>query len=186
MNKAIFLDRDGVINHEVNYLHKIEEFEFTPKCVEALQKLQSAGYLLFIVTNQAGIGRGYYTESDFEKLNKWMCDKLLSYGVKITGVAYCPHHPEQGLGNYKMKCECRKPEPGMLLPFIEKFRINTESSILVGDKLSDIFAGEKANIGRLILVKSGHKLPDSIPSNVCGVYQNLYEFACSIEVNSGT
>ena len=176
-NKAIFLDRDGVINKEVNYLHKIKDFEFTEGCIEALKTLQSHGYLLFIITNQAGIGRGYYTEDDFHQLNNWMLTELTKHDVTITEVRFCPHHPEQGIGKYKLNCECRKPKTGLITPLIEKYNIDTSKSILIGDKMSDIEAGYAAKISTLILVRSGHELPCNIPPLVGGVYENLADVA---------
>jgi D,D-heptose 1,7-bisphosphate phosphatase len=180
MNKAVFLDRDGVINKEVNYLHKKEDFQFTENCIEALKILQSHGYLLFIITNQAGIGRGYYSEQDFEQLTQWMLGVLNKNGVKINDVKFCPHHPEHGLGKYKTQCSCRKPEIGMLTPLIEQYNIDVNNSILVGDKISDITAGKNANISSLILVESGHDLPKAIPDAVTEVHKNLYQFAISL------
>jgi len=178
--KAIFLDRDGVINKEINYLHKIKDFEFTDSCIHALKTLQSHGYLLFIITNQAGIGRGYYTEEDFHLLNNWMLTFLEKQNINITEVQFCPHHAEHGIGEYKINCECRKPKAGMLNVLIDKYDIDTENSILVGDKLSDISAGEIAQIGTLVLVESGHKLPENISTSVNGVYKNLAEFSDSL------
>ncbi|MGJ8694378.1 MAG: D-glycero-beta-D-manno-heptose 1,7-bisphosphate 7-phosphatase [Thalassotalea sp.] len=173
LKPAIFLDRDGVINKEINYLHKIEDFEFTQGCISALQKMQASGYLLFIITNQAGIGRGYYTEEDFHTLNTWMLNTLKKNNIHITEVRFCPHHPTNGIGEYKIDCNCRKPKTGMLKPLIDNYQIDTQKSILIGDKLSDITAGESANISTLILVKSGHKLPEHIPPKVDYVLNNL-------------
>jgi len=179
-NKAIFLDRDGVINKEVNYLHKIEDFEFTENCIEALKILQSNGYILFIITNQAGIARGYYTEEDFHILNNWMLLQLKEHGINITAVQFCPHHPKEGKGKYKIDCECRKPKTGMIMPLIEKYNIDVQNSVLIGDKISDIKAGESVNIENLVLVKSGHKLPKEIPSIVDSVHKNLAAFAITL------
>jgi len=179
-NKAVFLDRDGVINKEVNYLYKITDFEFTKNCIEALLLLQKQGYLLFIITNQAGIGRGYYSEDDFHKLNDWMLLELKKHGVKISDVKFCPHHAKEGKGKYKVDCECRKPKTGMITPLIEKYDIDVEKSILIGDKMSDIDAGKAAHINHLVLVKSGHKLPTDIPTSVSAVYDNLNAFAASL------
>ena len=176
-NKAIFLDRDGVINKEINYLHKIEDFEFTPNCIDALKIMQSKGYLLFIITNQAGIGRGYYSEADFHHLNNWMLTTLQQQGINITDVRFCPHHAEHGVGKYKIDCDCRKPKIGMLTPLIKKYNIDVKNSLLIGDKMSDINAGETAKIGTLILVNSGHPLPNKIPANVNAVFESLYQYA---------
>ena len=106
--KAIFLDRDGVINVEKEYTYKPEEFEFLPDVFKALKGFSEAGYMLFIVTNQSGIGRGYYTLDDFTKLNAWMLHKFAQKGITITKTYFCPHAPEEN-------CECRKPKPGMFL-----------------------------------------------------------------------
>jgi len=179
-NKAIFLDRDGVINKEVNYLHKIKDFEFTKNCIDALLLLQQQGYLLFIITNQAGIGRGYYNEADFHILNNWMLLELKKHGVNINDVRFCPHHAKEGKGTYKIDCECRKPKIGMITPLIEKYNIDVHSSILIGDKVSDIEAGKAANIDNLILVKSGHTLPENIPKSVSAVHESLATFAESL------
>jgi len=175
-NKAIFLDRDGVINKEVNYLFKSKDFEFTKNCIQALKTLQENGYLLFIITNQAGIGRGYYTETDFHKLNDWMLAKLANNGVNITEVMFCPHHAEHGLGQYKIDCDCRKPKTGMITPLIESYNIDTSKSVLIGDKMGDIDAGLNAKISTLILVESGHELPKIIPKHVNHVYKNLADY----------
>jgi len=179
-NKAVFLDRDGVINKEVNYLHKIKDFEFTENCIEALKMLQSNGYLLFIITNQAGIGRGYYTEVDFHTLTNWMLLQLKKHGINITDIQFCPHHAKEGKGVYKIDCECRKPKAGMITHLIERYNIDVQNSILIGDKLSDIEAGKVANIKNLILVQSGHELPSIIPSSVNEVHENLASFAASL------
>jgi len=173
--KAVLLDRDGVINKEVNYLYRKEDFEFTNNCIDALLRLHQAGYLLFVITNQAGIGRGYYTESDFNILNDWMVETLAEKGVVITDVMYCPHHPQHGQGKYKLDCDCRKPKTGMIMPLVEKYNLDTAKSVLIGDKISDVESGFRAGIGTLLLVESGHKLPESIPGYVNGVYHNLHD-----------
>ncbi|MDP5032546.1 D-glycero-beta-D-manno-heptose 1,7-bisphosphate 7-phosphatase [Paraglaciecola sp.] len=182
--KAIFLDRDGVINKEINYLYKIEDFEFIPDTVKALKILQNLGYLLFIVTNQAGIARGYYTEHDFNKLNSWMLAKFEAAGIVISDVQYCPHHFESGKGKYAIDCECRKPKPGMLNTLIKKYNVDVSKSILIGDKVSDVEAAVSANITTPVLVKSGHALPVNIPEYVSCVCENLYTFARLMETNA--
>lgn len=156
MTKALFLDRDGVINKEKNYLYKIEDFEFIDGVFETCRYFQDLGYLIIIITNQAGIARGIYTENDFEILTDWMLEKFETQGIKISKVYHCPHHPD-----FSRKCECRKPSPGMLLKAKETFSIDMKSSILVGDKESDIEAGLKADIGVNILVKSGHLIDEN-------------------------
>ncbi len=146
-NKAFFLDRDGVINVDHGYVSTPQDFEFIPGVFEACQHIQAAGYLIVIVTNQAGIGRGYYTESDFLALTDWMVKQFAGQGVNIASVEYCPHHPTEGKGSYKKACSCRKPEPGMLLKACEEQNIDAAASVMVGDKPSDMEAGRRAGIG---------------------------------------
>jgi len=148
--KAVFLDRDGVINVDKGYIYKIDDFEFKEDIFELLKFLQKKGFSLFIITNQSGIGRGYYTLKDFEKLNNYMIEELKKKNINIKEVAFCPHHPSDN-------CECRKPKPGMILKLMEKYKIDIETSILIGDKMSDIQAGQNAGIKRNYLVKDSLK-----------------------------
>lgn len=145
-NKAFFLDRDGVINADHGYVSKPEDFEFLPEVFEACRRIQSAGYLIIIVTNQAGIARGYYSEADFQSLTTWMLARFAEEGVSITDVEYCPHHPTAGMGAYKQACQCRKPEPGMIIRACEKHNIDPGQSVMVGDKPSDMDAAINAGI----------------------------------------
>lgn len=137
MNKAIFLDRDGTINVEKNYLYKIEDFEFLPGVIDGLKLLQDAGYLLIIITNQSGIARGYYTEDDFNNLNNWMLHQLEEHGIRITKVYYCPHLPDATIEKYRKDCECRKPKLGMYYQAIDDFDIDLSHSYAIGDKIRD-------------------------------------------------
>ncbi len=157
-NKALFLDRDGVINVEKNYLHKIEDFEFLPHVFEACQYFQKQGYLIFIITNQAGIARGFYSDEDFKKLTTWMLSQFSKQGITIQNVQYCPHHPTAGETELTTDCECRKPKPAMIYKAIEGHNIALENSILIGDKISDINAGKAAGVATNILVKTGHTI----------------------------
>jgi D-glycero-D-manno-heptose 1,7-bisphosphate phosphatase len=160
MTKALFLDRDGVINKEKDYLYKIKDFEFIDGVFDALLHFQAKGYLLIIITNQSGIARGYYRESDFLELNEWMLGEFAARGIRIARVYYSPYHPECGIGEYKKDAFCRKPNPGMILQAREELDIDLAESILVGDKESDIEAGLRAGIGMNILVKSGHTVDE--------------------------
>ncbi len=137
MNKAIFLDRDGTINVEKHYLYQIKDFEFLPGVVEALKTLQKAGYLLIIITNQSGIGRGYYTEADFQKLNDWMISALKQQGVMIADVYFCPHLPDAEVETYRKDCSCRKPKLGMYQQAILDYSIQIGHSYAIGDKIRD-------------------------------------------------
>ncbi|WP_297091680.1 HAD family hydrolase [uncultured Draconibacterium sp.] len=148
-NKALFLDRDGTINIEKNYVYKIEDFEFIPGIFELLKRYQDKGFLLFIVTNQSGIARKYYTETDFKHLTEWMLQQLEKQGIHITKVYHCPHHP-----SITGECNCRKPNPGMLNLAIEQFNISPVKSVLIGDKKRDILAGQRAGIGKNLYIQN--------------------------------
>ena len=158
---ALFLDRDGVINKEKNYLYKIEDFEFIDGVFETCRYFQNNSYKLVIVTNQAGIARGYYNEQDFTTLNDWMLKEFKKQQIIIDAVYHCPHHPEGNLPALAIDCECRKPKPGMLLQAKSDLNICIKNSILAGDKVSDILAGKNAGIGTSILIETGHGLDAS-------------------------
>jgi D-glycero-D-manno-heptose 1,7-bisphosphate phosphatase len=149
--KTIFLDRDGVINKEVNYLYKIEDFEFIEGIFKACLHYQNLGYKIIIITNQSGISRGYYDESDFEKITKWMLNQFEKNNINILDVFHCPHGPDS-------ICECRKPKPGMLLKAKTKHNIDMKKSWMIGDKENDIKAANNAGIINTILVKSEHNV----------------------------
>ena len=153
MNKALFLDRDGVINKEKNYLYKIKDFEFIDGVFEACQNFQKLGYLIIIITNQAGIARGKYSENDFNILTQWMSKEFEKRDILISKVYHCPHHPD-----FNGECECRKPKPKMILDAKNDFNIDLTQSILVGDKNSDIEAGITAGIENNYLISTGHKI----------------------------
>jgi D-glycero-D-manno-heptose 1,7-bisphosphate phosphatase len=179
MNKAVFLDRDGVINVEIDYVYKIEEFEFIENTFEALKFIQEKGYQIVIVTNQSGIARGFYTEEQFQTLTDWMLEKFREQGINVAALYYCPHHPEKGIGKYKMDCECRKPKPGMILRAQKDLDIDLEQSYIVGDKISDVQSGLAAGIKNGVLVKSGHKLPENVDDSI-KIYDNLYDCATKL------
>jgi D-glycero-D-manno-heptose 1,7-bisphosphate phosphatase len=161
LHRAAFIDRDGVINEERNYVYKSDDFVLLPGAIEGLRTLQGAGFMLVVITNQAGIGRGLYSEQDFNKLTAHMSALLLCAEVDLAGVYYCPHHPLHGVGHYKVDCACRKPKPGMLLQAAHELHINLATSVLIGDKLSDIQAGRAAGVEKCILVTSGHSVEAS-------------------------
>lgn len=146
MNKAIFLDRDGTLNVEKNYLYKTEDFEFISGMPEAIKRWNELGYKVIVVTNQAGVARGYYTEDDVVNLHIYINDLLMKSGAHIDAFYYCPHHPIYGIGKYKRECNCRKPKTGMLEQAIADFDIDITKSFLFGNQDSDIEAGETMNI----------------------------------------
>ena len=158
MYKALFLDRDGVINKEVEYLYKIGDFKFISGVFETCKYFMTLKYRIFVITNQAGIARGLYSEKDFYLLNTWMLEQFSKQSVFIDKVYYSPYHPEYGQEKYKIDSWCRKPNPGMILQAKQDFSLDLEQSILVGDKESDIIAGIRAGIGLNILVRSGHPI----------------------------
>ena len=151
MNRALFLDRDGVINVDHGYVYQPENFEFIDGVFDLCRAAVERGYLIVVVTNQAGIGRGYYTEEDFLRLSGWMCDQFSSRGVEIAKVYFCPTHPEHGIGQYKVDSLMRKPGPGMLLQASRELDIDLAQSVFVGDKDSDKLAGEAAGVGRFFM-----------------------------------
>ena len=152
--KTIFLDRDGVINKEVGYLHKIEDFEFINGVFDACRYLQSVGYKIIVVTNQSGIARGYYSEDNFHIVSSWMLEQFKENGVDILDVFFCPHGPGS-------TCDCRKPKPGMFIQANNKYDIDMENSWMIGDKEADIQAANAAGIQNTILVKSGHAIDEN-------------------------
>ncbi len=155
MQKAIFLDRDGVINVEKDYLYKIEDFEFIDGIFDTLNKLLNEGFILFIITNQSGISRGFYTDEDFKRVTSWMLDLFYEKNIKISQVEYCPH-------DEKTNCNCRKPKTGMIDAILKNFEIDLENSWLIGDKFSDIQCAINANIKNTIQVKSGHDFDEKV------------------------
>lgn len=181
--KAIFLDRDGTINIDKEYLYKIEDFEFEPKACEALKILSDLGYLLIIVTNQSGVARGYYKEEDVELLHRDLLQILLEKGIKISKVYYCPHHPTKGIGKYKIDCDCRKPSPGMILNGIKDFNIDPSLSYMIGDKKSDVEAGIRACVSSVFLNNGKEKIDNNFPQDVL-IFNSLYDFAIFLKKQS--
>ena len=152
--KTIFLDRDGVVNKEIGYLDKIEDFKFINGVFEACQHYEQLGYKIVIVTNQSGISRGYYSEDDFRNITDWMITQFNKNNIQILDTFHCPHSPIS-------KCDCRKPKPGMLLEAKKKYNINMLESWMIGDKETDITAAISSGINNTILVKSGHKINEA-------------------------
>lgn len=137
--RAFFLDRDGVVNVDHGYVARIDDFEFMPNIFPVLRGLSARGYLLVVITNQSGIGRGYYTEEDYRKLTDWMRRRLADEGIGLAGIYCCPHSPEAG-------CNCRKPSPEMLFRAERELNVDMSTSWMVGDKESDMRAAKAAGI----------------------------------------
>ena len=147
MNKALFIDRDGVINIDKVHVYRIADFEFSPGIFELCRKYQDEGYLLIVITNQAGIAKGIYSERDFETLTQWMISRFSSEKIRIAGVYHCPHHPD-----ITGPCECRKPAPGMILKAVKEFNLDISQCLLIGDNESDLEAGRRAGIPQTNLI----------------------------------
>jgi D-glycero-D-manno-heptose 1,7-bisphosphate phosphatase len=167
INRAVFLDRDGTVNVEKEYLHRTEEFEFIPGAPDAIRLLNDAGFLVIVVTNQSGIGRGYYDEAAVHRLHRYMDVELARHGAVVDAYYLCPHHPLHGIGGYLRECGCRKPLPGMLLAAADAFSIDLNSSYIIGDKMADMEAGLAAGC-RPLLVRTGYgdQEPVSLPAGV--------------------
>ena len=157
--KAIFLDRDGTINVDIGYNYKISDFAFEKNALSGLKLLQKNGYSFFIVTNQSGIGRGYYTKKDFEKFNGHLVAQLQENGIEIVRTFFCPFHPIAGLGKYKRDSHFRKPNCGMLEQAQKEFPIDKNKSWMIGDKWSDVKTGKNFGI-RTVLLKNGKNASD--------------------------
>ncbi|MBQ3438121.1 MAG: D-glycero-beta-D-manno-heptose 1,7-bisphosphate 7-phosphatase [Fusobacterium sp.] len=177
MKKAIFLDRDGTINVEKDYIYKIEDLEFEKGTIEALKTFKKMGYLLIVITNQSGIARNYFSEEDLHKFNQNMNNILKENEAEIDNFYFCPHHPEHGIGEYKKVCSCRKPNNKLIEDAIEYYNIDRENSYMIGDKFSDIQAGLKSNL-KTVLVKTGYgeKELNKINIKKTLVCNNLSEF----------
>jgi len=167
--KALFLDRDGVINVEKDYLYKIEDFEFIEGIVPLCLHYAHLGYKIIVVTNQSGIARGFYSEDDFERLTQWMVATLLKEDIVIEAVYHCPHHPDiSGV------CDCRKPQPGMLLDAAVTHDIDLECSLIIGDKERDIEAGLNAGLCESYLFNEKGDITDSKATKIVSNLEEIY------------
>ena len=173
MQKALFLDRDGVINVEKDYLYKIKDFEFIAGIIELCTYYQDNGYKIFVVTNQSGIARNYYTEEDFSKLSNWMIKEFKKNCIEITKVYNCPHHPD-----ISGECRCRKPHAGMLQEAQSEFNIDLKNSIIIGDKESDIEAGLNAGLKETYLFDESETIKDSKATKIVSKLNEIWKNKC--------
>jgi D-glycero-D-manno-heptose 1,7-bisphosphate phosphatase len=153
LRPALFLDRDGVINHDgAGYTHRIEDFVFRDGILDLCAVAQARGMALVVVTNQAGIGRGYYTEAQFQALTTWMLARFADHGIRFLAVEHCPDHPVHGIGPYRRENPRRKPGPGMILDAAAAHGLDLPRSVMVGDRASDMQAARAAGVGTRILL----------------------------------
>lgn len=155
MERVIFLDRDGTINEEVNYLYRPEDLRLLPGAAAAIRLFKEQGFRIVVVSNQAGVARGYYSEADVDALHGYMNGLLRKEGAQIDYFFYCPHHPEHGIGAYRRQCHCRKPETGLFEMAEQYIKVDKEHSWMIGDKLIDIDAGHRYGV-RTALVGTGY------------------------------
>lgn len=156
--RALFLDKDGVVNVDLGYVCTPERTEFIDGIFELCRVATQYGFVNVVVTNQAGIGRGYYTERDFMAYMDWVRDEFRRRGAQLDAVYYCPHHPVHGRGKYLLDCDCRKPKPGMIVNAARDLDLDVAGSVLLGDSPSDVAAGQAAGVGTLV------ELPNARPS----------------------
>lgn len=168
--KALFLDRDGVVNVEKNYLHKIDEFEFIEGIFDLCKYYQELGFLIFVITNQSGISRGYYNEDDFAVLSTWMIKEFKKNGIEIKEVYHCPHHPD-----HSGECSCRKPLPGMLFQAQEEYDVDLKNSVLVGDKERDIEAGLNAGLNETYLFNEAKDVKSSKATKIVSKLDDIWK-----------
>lgn len=181
--RVLFLDRDGVINVNFGYVHTPERTTWVEGVFDFCRVAVQKGYGLVVVTNQAGIARGLYTEEQFASYTEWMLQQFSMQGVDILRVYYCPHHPTAGEGLYRVDCECRKPCPGMILAAAEDLGVDLALSMMIGDKASDMQAAQAAGIGKRILLDDGREL-SSLQD--CGVIQvHGFDEACKVMLEAG-
>jgi len=155
MNKAAFLDRDGTINKDLGYVHRIEDFVYLDGAVDGLRALQDMGFLLVIITNQSGIARGYYKEEDYLDLESWLLSDLRRKGVSIAGSYYCPHHPQGSVAAYRRSCGCRKPGTALFYQAAKDLRIDFSRSIAIGDKPRDLGICQETKAAGILLSQHG-------------------------------
>lgn len=148
-----------MVNIDRAYVHRQDDFEFVDGIFDLCRHAKAQGYLIFVITNQAGIARGYYSEEDFLRLTQWMCERFAAEGAAIDKVYFCPFHPEHGIGRYKLDSPFRKPGPGMILQAADEFGVDLAASVLVGDMPTDIQAGIAAGVGSNLLYRGAHASP---------------------------
>ncbi len=171
---CVFLDRDGVINEEVEYLHDPAQLVLIAGVASTIRALVDAGALVVVVTNQAGIGRGMYSEADLAGVTARLDELLAASGTALAGSYFCPHHPTAGIGEYRIACRCRKPEPGMLLDAAADLGIDLARSVMVGDKATDLAAGRAAGC-HTVLVRTGYGAAEEVAARAAGLCDAVFD-----------
>jgi D-glycero-D-manno-heptose 1,7-bisphosphate phosphatase len=166
--RALFLDRDGVINVDNGYVHTAEKTQWMPGIFALCQRGIAAGYLPIVATNQAGIGRGFYTDAEFLEHTRWLHAEFRAREALLMATYYCPHHPTEGVGGHAVECTCRKPAPGLFIAAEADFALDMENSIMIGDKASDLRAARDAGVRTCLLLGDAHELPRS-PEGTCAI-----------------
>jgi D-glycero-D-manno-heptose 1,7-bisphosphate phosphatase len=178
--RAVFLDRDGTLNRERGFVHRVADLELLDHVVDGLARIQALGFELVIATNQSGIARGYFTEAEMHAFNRALCQLLAAQGVRIADVYYCPFHPTEGIGPYRRESTLRKPQCGMLLAAAEEHQLDLRGSFVIGDKPSDVMAGQAAGCGTIWL-HSGSQPPEPLEAQPDLIASDLLESAEFIE-----
>lgn len=171
MNGALFLDRDGVINADHGYVHRAEDFHWIPGIFDLARWAARRSMPIIVVTNQSGIGRGYYSEDDFQRLTGWMRARFEAESAALTAVYHCPYHPDATIPTYRSDHPWRKPRPGMLLAAIAAQQIDPHQSVMVGDQWTDVAAGQAADIG--VVIRVG---PSQCPPNPLSSFDRIHQF----------
>jgi D-glycero-D-manno-heptose 1,7-bisphosphate phosphatase len=186
LRRAAFIDRDGVINDDHGYTYRREDFVFVPGTFAACAQLRGWGLALVVVTNQSGIGRGLYTEAQYQQLTAWMASQFAAAGAPLAAVYHCPHHPDASLPNFRRACDCRKPAPGMLLAAARDLSIDPARSAMFGDKESDIEAAAAAGVPhRVLLGSDGRALPrDDLAPLATARFTSLADAVASASVRA--
>ena len=173
-NKAVFLDRDGVLNEDSGYTYQLSDLRLLDGVIEGLQSILALDYKVIIITNQSGIARGLFSTDELHIFMNGLISVLLENQINVTDYFYCPHHPKGKLQEYSIKCSCRKPEPSMLFAAEKKHNLDLSKSILIGDKETDILAGQNANLFSNILISSKER---NDQSNATHIARNLIDAA---------
>ena len=173
VRRAVFLDRDGVLNQDRGYVSRPEDFEWMPGTMHALRALRRAGWALVVVTNQSGIARGLYGPAEYQNLTAWMRSELARHGIALDGVYHCPHLPDAPLAAWRRQCDCRKPAPGLLRRAARDLDIDLAASVMVGDKPSDILAGRAPGFAACI------RIAEAIDHASCDIADPPADFTCA-------